>query len=87
VFKGGDGAPRHRDTIVKQFHGHLRSGGIGYVRPHDLRHTYGSLEKRVATEKAAEPVEGYVLRSETGLKPGPGCGTGDSIKDVHYGAR
>jgi integrase len=43
VFNAGDGAPLHRNTIVKQFHAHIRSAGIGYLRPHDLRHTYGSL--------------------------------------------
>jgi len=43
VFNAGDGAPLHRNTIVKQFHAHIQAAGIGYLRPHDLRHTYGSL--------------------------------------------
>ena len=43
VFNSGEGAPLHRNTIVKQFHVHIRSAGIDRLRPHDLRHTYGSL--------------------------------------------
>ena len=43
VFNSGDGAPLHRNTIVKQFHVHVRCAGIERLRPHDLRHTYGSL--------------------------------------------
>jgi integrase len=43
VFNAGDGAPLHRNTITKQFHGRIKQAGIGHLRPHDLRHTYGSL--------------------------------------------
>ncbi len=43
VFNSLDGAPLHRNTIVKQFHAHIRAAAIGQLRPHDLRHTYGSL--------------------------------------------
>lgn len=37
------GGPVHRNTIVKQFHRHLKDAALPYYRPHDLRHTYGSL--------------------------------------------
>ena len=43
VFNSGEGAPLHRNTIVKRFHAHIKAAGIGRLRPHDLRHTYGSL--------------------------------------------
>ena len=43
VFNAEDGAPLHRNTITKQFHVRVRAAGIGHLRPHDLRHTYGSL--------------------------------------------
>jgi integrase len=43
VFNAEDGAPLHRNTMVKQFHARVQAAGIGYLRPHDLRHTYGSL--------------------------------------------
>lgn len=35
--------PVHRNTIVKQFHANLKRAGLPHYRPHDLRHTYGSL--------------------------------------------
>ena len=43
VFNADDGAPLHRNTITKQFHNRIKDAGIGHLRPHDLRHTYGSL--------------------------------------------
>jgi integrase len=43
VFNAEDGAPLHRNTITKQFHARVTRAGIGHLRPHDLRHTYGSL--------------------------------------------
>lgn len=43
VFNAEDGAPLHRNTMVKQFHARISVAGIGHLRPHDLRHTYGSL--------------------------------------------
>lgn len=33
----------HKNTIIKQFHANLRAAGVPHYRPHDLRHTYGSL--------------------------------------------
>jgi integrase len=43
VFNAEDGSPLHRNTMTKQFHGRVKAAGIGHLRPHDLRHTYGSL--------------------------------------------
>lgn len=43
VFNAEDGAPLHRNTITKQFQARVRAAGIGRLRLHDLRHTYGSL--------------------------------------------
>jgi integrase len=37
------GGPVHRNTIVKQFHAVRKRAELPYYRPHDLRHTYGSL--------------------------------------------
>jgi integrase len=43
VFNAENGAPLYRNTITKQFHAHVAAAGIDRLRPHDLRHTYGSL--------------------------------------------
>ena len=43
VFNSEQGAPLHRTTVTKQFQAHLRRAGLGPLRLHDLRHTYGSL--------------------------------------------
>jgi integrase len=43
VFNADDGSPLHRNTMTKQFHARVKEAGIGHLRPHDLRHTYGSL--------------------------------------------
>jgi integrase len=43
VFNSEDGAPLHRNTITNQFHARVKAAGLGHLRPHDLRHTYGSL--------------------------------------------
>ena len=43
VFNSEEGAPLHRNTITNQFHARVRAAGLEHLRPHDLRHTYGSL--------------------------------------------
>jgi len=43
VFNAEEGAPLHRNTITNQFHARVRAAGLEHLRPHDLRHTYGSL--------------------------------------------
>lgn len=43
VLTTPEGNSVHRNTIVKQFHVHLKKAALPYYRPHDLRHTYGSL--------------------------------------------
>jgi integrase len=43
VFNSADGAPFHRNTMMKQFQRHLRAARLTQLRLHDLRHTYGSL--------------------------------------------
>jgi integrase len=43
VITTPDGRPMHRNTIVKQFHATLQAAHLPHYRPHDLRHTYGSL--------------------------------------------
>ena len=43
VFNSEQGAPVHRNTITAQFHARVRAAGLQHLRPHDLRHTYGSL--------------------------------------------
>ena len=43
VFNAEDSDPLHRNTFVKQLHAHRKVAGLPYFRPHDLRHTYGSM--------------------------------------------
>jgi len=43
VFNSEGGAPLHRNTITNQFHARVKAAGLERLRPHDLRHTYGSL--------------------------------------------
>ena len=43
VFNSEEGAPLHRNTITNQFHARVKAAGLERLRPHDLRHTYGSL--------------------------------------------
>lgn len=43
VFNSEEGAPLHRNTITKQFHARVKAADLVRLRPHDLRHTYGSL--------------------------------------------
>jgi integrase len=43
VFNAENGAPLHRSTMTLQFHARTRAAGLRHFRPHDLRHTYGSL--------------------------------------------
>src|SRR4029450_10711113 len=43
VFNAEDGAPLHHNTITNQFHARVEAAGLDHMRPHDLRHTYGSL--------------------------------------------
>jgi integrase len=43
VFNTEEGGSVHRSTIARRFHERLKAAGIGPMRLHDLRHTYGSL--------------------------------------------
>jgi integrase len=43
VLTTPDGESVHRNTIGSQFNNTLKRAGLPHYRPHDLRHTYGSL--------------------------------------------
>jgi integrase len=43
VFNTEEGGSVHRSTIARRFHERLKAAGVGPLRLHDLRHTYGSL--------------------------------------------
>lgn len=43
VLTTPEGKPVHPNSITKQFHANLKAAGLPHYRPHDLRHTYGSL--------------------------------------------
>jgi integrase len=43
VLTTPEGKPVHPNASTKQFHAHRQAAALPYYRPHDLRHTYGSL--------------------------------------------